>query len=70
MWCKTAKGTKVEVTFVEDVEPNKGGYYCEVEIGHKPYYDNFCIHPEDCDCSNMDEVEKEARRIVSEIKEY
>ena len=71
MICYTGKGTKVDVSFVEDVEPNEGGYYCEISRHDSLMpFDNFCIHPEDCDCKNWREVEKEARQIVSEIKDY
>ena len=71
MICYTGKGTKVDVSFVNDVEPNEGGYYCEI-ARHETLepFDNFCIHPTDCDCTNWREVEKEARQIVAEIKDY
>lgn len=66
----TGRQTRVTVSFVEDVEPNKGGYYCEVELNKDPYRDNFCIHPYDCNCKNFAEVEDTARDIISQITEY
>ena len=68
---KTKKGTKVYISFVKDVEPNKGGYYCEISRYYcGSTYDNFCIHPEDCDCNNEAEVGNFAKNYVSTIEEY
>lgn len=50
----------VWIGHIRDCGENEGGYFCEV-------YDNedmdnridyFCIHPEDCDCTDENEVEK------------
>lgn len=50
---------EVWISKCRDVGENEGGYFCEV-------YDNedmdnridyFCIHPENCDCDNDEEVE-------------
>lgn len=71
MICYTKKGTKVDVSFVEDVEPNEGGWYCE--IAHHDTlqpFDNFCIHKEDCNCDDYDEFSKFAKEYVANITEY
>ncbi len=68
---KTQKGTRVWVSLVDDVEPNEGGYYCEIyrnQYGDR--YDDFCIHTEDCDCKDDKAVTKFVREYVSSIKEY
>ena len=43
----TKNGVKLYVTFVEDVFPNEGGYYCEIYLDDSCCYevDNFVIHP-------------------------
>lgn len=45
----TKKGTKVNVHLIDDVEPNKGGFYCEVyrEGNDDNPIDNFVIQAED-----------------------
>ena len=71
MICYTGKGTKVDVSFEADVEPNEGGYYCVISEHNTLYpFDDFCIHPDDCDCTNYDEVSKFAKKYVSEITDY
>jgi hypothetical protein len=68
---KTQKGTRVWVSLVDDVEPNDGGFYCEIYLSqYGDRYDDFCIHPEDCDCQNDKEVAKYVRKYVSTITEY
>lgn len=51
---------KVWISRCEDCDENEGGYYCQVyadeDMEHQ--IDDFCIHPDDCDCSNEDEVKK------------
>lgn len=51
MWVKDKAGHRVYVTYIEDCEPNKGGYYCETYTddfcGRK--IDDFCIHEGDCE---------------------
>ena len=45
IYTDTRRGTKVAVSLIEDVEPNKGGYYCEVylmDVDDDPI-DNFVI---------------------------
>lgn len=67
----THKGTPVWVQTINDVEPNKGGKYCMI---HKNMYgdvvDDFCIHPEDCDCNNETEIINYVKNYVGKIKEY
>lgn len=67
----TKKGTKVDVSFVADVEPNEGGYYCEIARHNtlEPF-DYFCIHPEDCDCEDYNAIQKFAEEYVGKIEEY
>ena len=68
---KTKKGTPVWVATVNDVEPNKGGFYCEIYLSmYGDRYDDFCIHTGDCDCKNPHEVTAFVRKYVSEITEY
>lgn len=40
------------ISLCDDVEPNKGGYYCEVYLDEDciTEFDNFVIHKEDLDC--------------------
>ena len=67
----TKKGTRVYLAFVDDCEDNEGGYFVEIylhEDGDR--FDYFCIHPEDCDCSDVDAVERYAIEYVSSIEDY
>jgi hypothetical protein len=67
----TAKGTGVIVFTTPDVEPNEGGLYCEICLewdGDR--FDDFCIHPDDCDCSDEEQVDAYIDRYVSEITDY
>lgn len=50
----TEDGATVYVSYIDDVDPNEGGYYCEVEqeFGNEfeivlHVVDNFVIHRED-----------------------
>ena len=49
----------VWISRVEDCGENKGGYFCQVYADENMEYeiDYFCIHPEDCDCSNDNDVD-------------
>ena len=51
---------KVWITYIKDCDENEDGYFCEVyaDEDYSERIDYFCIHPEDCDCTNEDEVEK------------
>jgi hypothetical protein len=67
----TANGTPVWVDVVDDVEPNEGGFYCEIYLNvGGDRYDDFCIHPEDCDCKNDRQVIAKVRRYVETIEDY
>lgn len=48
----TKNGVLLFISLCDDVEPNKGGYYCEVFLdeGGVEEFDNFVIHKEDLDC--------------------
>lgn len=48
--CTSKNGVKVYVTRTYDVEPNTGGFYCEV------YLDNNCDHKVDDFCISADVV--------------
>lgn len=50
----------VWISTTPDCYENEGGYYCEVysDRDMTNRIDYFCIHPEDCDCDNDEEVEK------------
>ena len=71
MEARTKKGTKVWLSFVPDCEYNKGGWYVEIYLNeYGDRYDDFCIHPEDCDCRNCSAVERFATEYVSSIEDY
>ena len=48
----TKNGIALFISLCDDVEPNKGGYYCEVYLDEDciSEFDNFVIHKEDLDC--------------------
>ena len=48
----TKNGVALFISLCDDVEPNKGGYYCEVYLDEDGIteFDNFVIHKEDLDC--------------------
>jgi hypothetical protein len=48
----TKNGVDLFISLCDDVEPNKGGYYCEVYLEDDDCLciDNFVIHKEDLDC--------------------
>jgi hypothetical protein len=48
----TKNGLDLFISLFDDVDPNKGGYYCEVylEAGDCLNIDNFVIHKDDLDC--------------------
>lgn len=45
----TKNGIALFISLCDDVEPNKGGYYCEVYLNEDGIteFDNFVIHKED-----------------------
>lgn len=51
---------KVWISRCTDCGENEGGYFCQVYADEdmENQIDYFCIHPEDCDCNNEEEVEK------------
>ena len=64
-------GKKVYLSFNPDCDENEGGWFVEVYFNqYGDYQDYFCIHPEDCDCKNQDEVDECAKRYISEIEYY
>ena len=56
---------KVWISCIEDCAENKGGYFCQVYADEDMEYeiDYFCIHTDDCNCADKNEVE-------NFIKEY
>ena len=57
---KDKAGQTVYVSYIPDVDPNEGGYYCETfrDEDEDEKIDDFVIHPEDLqDITNEDEVE-------------
>lgn len=48
----TKNGLDLFIGLFDDVDPNKGGYYCEVYLdeGDCIDIDNFVIHKDDLDC--------------------
>jgi hypothetical protein len=68
---QTAKGTKVFCCINKDCKENEGGYWVEICLDEDlERYDDFCIHPCDCDCNDYDAVEKYVVSYVSKIAEY
>lgn len=69
---KDKAGQTVYITYIEDCGENEGGYYCEVYADEDLMYDLdfFCVHPEDCDCSDDDAVEAYIREFVAEEYEF
>lgn len=65
--CVTADNFEVHLNIVDDVEPNEGGFYVEIEIGEQKV-DDFCIHPEDCDCSDPIAVALYAKNYVQNLE--
>ena len=65
---KDKAGHTLYVTTTPDCEDNEGGYYCEVYADEDfiTKLDDFCVHPEDCDCDNDDEVEKYIMSYISQ----
>lgn len=63
----TKNGVALYISLCDDVEPNKGGYYCEVSLDEDGVweFDNFVIHKEDLDC-----FENENEGIVVHCEEY
>ena len=67
----TAKGTPVFVETICDVYPNENGYYCEIYLNSGgDRFDDFCIHPDDCDCNNEWEVRRFVEDYVASIIDY
>lgn len=50
----------VWISTCQDYGENEGGYFCQVYADEEmsKEIDYFCIHPEDCDCTDEEEVEK------------
>jgi len=55
----------VNVAFVDDVEPNEGGYYCQVYDEDDYEIDNFVIHKEELPQDNWMAKEKLAQQIAT-----
>ena len=58
----------VWISRTEDCGENKGGYFCQVYSDENMEYeiDYFCIHPEDCNCRNENDVD-EFIRLYAEM---
>ena len=63
----TKNGIALYISLCDDVEPNKGGYYCEVYLDEDGIteFDNFVIHKEDLDC-----FENKNEGIIVHCEEY
>lgn len=61
-------GQTVYVSYIDDCCENEGGYWCQVYCDDFLDYeiDDFCIHPEDCDCSDVDAVEEYIRAYAAQ----
>lgn len=51
---------RVYISVTEDCGENEGGFYCQVysDKDCENQIDDFCIHPEDCDCKDEAKVER------------
>lgn len=68
---KTGKGTPVWFWMMPDCDENEGGFYVEIGLDENlEMYDYFCIHPDDCDCNNEDEVYTYAKEYINGIMDY
>lgn len=61
-----SKGKMVFVTTIEDCDENQGGLFCQVyaDRNFDKEIDNFCVHPDDCDCGSDTAVEAFVQRYV------
>ena len=61
-------GHKVFVDYTPDCEYNEGGFYCETfaDEDGADKIDDFCIHPEDCDCTDEEAVEEYIRNYYKD----
>ena len=67
--CKTALGTKVEVTFCDDVGENKGGFYFQIHLLYEDDpIDYFVIHKDDLEGGGT--KENFAKYYVKSITDY
>lgn len=70
---RTALGTEVRVSFVEDCGDNIGGYYCEIYLNNEDdRCDDFVISKEQVAEVNNDwyELENIALKHISTITDY
>lgn len=73
---RTGKGTPVRFEYFPDCGTNEGGFYVQIYMRDEQYgfwgdpYDNICVHPDDCDCGDMDAVEKYIKREIAKIQDY
>ena len=63
----TKDNFEVTINIVDDCCENEGGFYVEVEINDQKV-DDFCIHPEDCDCEDPIAVMEYARDYVRKLE--
>ena len=74
MKAKTKKGTPVWFSLIDDCEPNKGGYYCEIYLSEEQdeRIDDFVIHAEELLSSSFPDIEAEqiAEKHIRNITEY
>ena len=65
-------GQPVYVSYTPDCCENEDGYYCEVWADKDImfYLGFFCVHPDDCDCSDSDAVDAYIRKYVAEECEF
>lgn len=68
MKAKDKNGNTVYVSYLDDCDENEGGYYCQVytDKWYDHEIDDFCVHPYDCDCEDLDEVEKYIAKFISD----
>lgn len=64
----TPKGKLVEVDYVDDVDENKGGYYCEVfdRVVDDDTLDNFVIHKEDIEGLGGEDLDDKLQELTKE----
>lgn len=61
----------VYVSRTLDCDVNEGGWYCQVYLDEDMtcQIDDFCIHSDDCDCTNDREVDAFITKYVEQYKD-
>lgn len=60
------KYENIWISMTPDCGENKGGYYCQTYSDEEMdnQIDDFCIHTDDCNCNNQEDVENFIKRYA------